>query len=129
MDDSTFETQLSRLFAQAQPFPDSLAFAGQIERRLGRGWALRRTLIAGAGVAGGLITVGQMIGSGLMARIDGASHVFAATRQGLSHLPLPFSAQLSALSDLPFGGEVAWLVVGLAVLAGALLAGRSLEDR
>jgi len=129
MDDPAFEMRLSRLFAEAPAYPDAPLFANQIEQRLGRGWALRRTLIVGAGVAGGLITVGQMLGSGLMARIDGASHVFAAARQGLSHLPSPLAPQLSVLADMPFGGEVVWLVVGLAVLAAALLAGRALEDR
>jgi hypothetical protein len=129
MDDPAFEMRIGRLFGEAPAYPDALLFAEQIERRLGRGWALRRALIAGAGVVGGLITVGQMIGSGLVARIDGASHVFAAARQGLSHLPTIFAPQLSMLSDLPFGGEVVWLVIGLGVLAVALLAGRTLEDR
>ncbi len=129
MDDLAFEKRLGRLFGEAASFPDALLFASQIEDRLGRGWALRGVLIVSAGVAGGLITVGQMIGSGLLARIGGASHMLATARQGLSHLPSPFAPQLSMLADLPFGGEVVWLFVGLAVLAGALVAGRALEDR
>jgi hypothetical protein len=128
MDDPAFESHLGRLFAEAPSYPDSPLFAASVESRLGRGWALRRVLIAAAGVAGGLIAVAQIVGSGLAARIGGASRVVESAREGLSHLPLPVAPQLSALGDLPFGGEVVWLVVGLAVLAGALLAGRSIED-
>jgi hypothetical protein len=128
LDDPAFELRLGRLFAEAPPYPDYQLFAVEIESRLGRGWALRRVLIAAAGFAGGLVAVGQMIGSGLFARIDGVSHMLSAARRGFSHLPLPVVPQLSILSDMPFGGEVIWLVVGLAVLAGALLAGRSIED-
>jgi hypothetical protein len=128
LDDPAFEMRLGRLFSEAPHYPDCQLFADQIESRLGRGWALRRVLIAAAGVAGGLIAAGQMIGSGLAARLSGASHMVSATRQGVSQLPLPLMPQLSVLSDMPFGGEVVWLVLGLAVLAGALLAGRSLEE-
>ena len=120
--------RLGRLFAEAPQYPDGLLFADKIESRLGRGWALRRVLIASAGIVGGLIAAGQMIGSGLVARIDGASHMVSAAQQGFGHLPTSLEPQLSILSDMPFGGEVVWLVLGLAVLAGALLAGRSLEQ-
>ncbi len=128
MDDPAFETHLGRLFSEAPQYPDYLLFASGIESRLGRGWALRRTLIASAGAAGGLIAAGQMIGSGLAARIAGASHMISQARQGASQVPLPFMPQLSILNDMPFGGEVVWLVLGLAVLAGALLASRSLQE-
>jgi hypothetical protein len=128
MDDASFEMHLGRLFAESPAYPDAVHFAHDIESRLGRGWALRRVLIAGAGVAGGLIAVGQLISSGLAARIHGVSRMVAAARQGVEHLPSPIQPQLNILSDLPFGSEVLWLVVGLAVLAGALLAGRTLED-
>ena len=128
LDDPAFELQLGRLFAEAPQYADSQAFASHIESRLGRGWALRRLLIAGAGVAGGLIAAGQMIGSGLAARIDGASHMVSAARHGISHLPWPLIPQLLILNDMPFGGEVIWLVLGMAVLAGALLAGRSIRE-
>jgi len=128
LDDPAFEMRLGRLFAEAPQYPDTQLFASQIESRLGRGWALRRVLIAAAGAIGGLIAVGQVIGSGLLARIDGASRMMSAARHGFSHLPAPVAPQLSFLSEMPFGGEVVWLVIGLAVLAGALLAGRSLEE-
>ncbi len=128
LDDPAFEVRLGRLFAEAPQYPDSPLFALQIESRLGRGWALRRVLIAAAGVTGGLIAVGQMIGSGLAARIDGASRMVSAAGQGVSRLPMALPPQFALLSDMPFGGEVVWLVLGLAVLAGALLAGRSLDQ-
>ena len=128
MDDPAFEAHLGRLFAETPHYPDGLLFAHEIEGRLGRGWALRRVLIAAAGLIGGLIAAGQLIGSGLVARLTGASHMVSAARQGVSQLPLPLVPQLTAFNDLPFGSEVVWLVLGLAVLAGALLIGRSLEE-
>ena len=36
--------------------------------------------------------------------------------------------QLGVLGDLPIGGEVIWVGVGLAVLAVVLMAARSLEE-
>lgn len=128
MDDPAFEMRLGRMFAEAPQYPDWLLFANTVEARLGRGWALRRVMIAAAGVAGGLIAVGQVIASGLAARIDGASRVVSVANEGLSHLPISIAPQLSFLGDMPFGGEVVWLVIGFAVLAAALLVGRSLEE-
>ena len=128
MVDPAFEMRLGRLFAEAPHYPDALLFAHKVEERLGRGWALRRVLIASAGVAGGLIAVGQAIASGVAARIDGASRIVSAANEGISHLPVPITPQLSYLREAPFSGEVVWLVVGLAVLAAAMLAGRSLEE-
>ena len=128
MDDPAFEMRLGRLFGEAQTYPDGALFALEVESRLGRGWALRRALIVAAGVFGGLLAVGQAMGSGLFTQIDSFSHMAAATRTGLANLPAPMALRLAALPDLPFGGEVLWLVLGFAVLAGALLAGRSLEE-
>jgi hypothetical protein len=128
LDDPAFEMRVGRLFAEAPAFPDSPLFALEIESRLGRGWALRRTLIAAAGACGGVLAVGQTIGSGFIERINGLSHMLAAARAGLGNLPAPLALKVGALPDMPFGGEVVWLVLGLALLAGALLFGRSLEE-
>ncbi len=128
MDDPAFEMQVSRLFAEAPSYPDAPLFAFDVEQRIGRGWALRRVLIAGAGALGGLVAASQAIGSGLLPRLQGASHMMEAVRRGLGDLPPPVALRLAALPDMPFGGEVVWLVLGLALLAGALLAGRSLEE-
>jgi len=128
MDDPAFEMRLSRMFAEAPHYPDAVLFASEVESRLGRGWALRRVLIAAAGAVGGLIAIGQIVGSGLAARLSGASRLLEAARDGVSHLPSPISTPLSAFGDMPFGCEALWLVAGLAVLAGALLVGRSIED-
>ena len=49
MDDPAFEMRLSRMFAEAPHYPDAVLFASEVESRLGRGWALRRVLIAAAG--------------------------------------------------------------------------------
>jgi hypothetical protein len=128
LDDPAFEMRVGRLFAEAPAYPDSPLFALQIESRLGRGWALRRTLIAAAGACGGVLAVGQTIGSGLIERLSGFSHMLGAARAGLGNLPAPLALRAGALADMPFGGEVVWLILGLALLAGALLFGRSLEE-
>ncbi len=126
MDDHAFEARLTRLFAEDPALGDSQVFLNRIDTRLGRGWALRRALIAAGGVAGGLIVIGQAVGSGLWARITGATRLFDAAREGLAHVPWP--SQLAPLAEQPFGSEGLWLAVGLVVLAVALIAGRSLED-
>jgi hypothetical protein len=126
MDDPSFDARLIRLFAEAPAMADAPAFAARVESKLARGWALRRAMIAVAGVCGGLIALGQVAGSGLLARVDGASRMLEAARRGVEQLPV--APQLSLLADLPFGGEAIWLIIGLAVLAAALFAGRSLED-
>ena len=128
MDDPAFEMRLGRLFNEAPHFADAGLFALQVESRLGRGWALRRALILAAGAFGGLVAVGQTMGSGLFSRLESLSHMAAATRTGLANLPAPMALKIATLPDLPFGGEVMWLVLGFAILAGALLVGRSLEE-
>ncbi len=126
MDDLEFEARLVRLFAEPPAFSDNQSFALAVETRLSRGWAWRRTLIVAAGAGGGLIAVGQMMGSGLIGRLSGAARVVEIARAGASRLPI--APQLSQLADMPYGGEAAWLALGLAALIAALLAGRSLRD-
>jgi hypothetical protein len=128
LDDPGFEMRLGRLFNEAPTYPDSALFAIEIESRLGRGWALRRALILAAGAVGGLVAVGQAVSQGLFARLDGFAHMAEAARLGLANLPISAALHVSALPDLPFGGEVMGLVLGFAALAGALLVGRSLEE-
>jgi hypothetical protein len=128
--DPSFESRLQRLLADHPHYPDAPLFAAQVEHRLARGWALRRILIGAAGVAGGLVAVAQVAGAGLGARLDAASR-FAhdaalALHASASRLPGPIGdvGQLA----LPFGAEALWLVAGLAVLAGALFASRSIQE-
>lgn len=126
LDDHVFEARLTKLYAEAPSLGDSRLFLGRVETRLGRSWALRRALIATGGVIGGIIVVGQAVGSGLWARISVATRLVDTARQGLAHVRMP--SQLALLAERPFGAEGLWLAVGLVVLAVALIAGPSLDD-
>ena len=125
MSDPEFDARLGRLFSEAPAFGDADDFARRIENRLSRAWTVRRALIGAAGLFGGVVAAGQMLGGGhLWAAAAGLSGQFtsAVARAGQA------VGQLRVLSDLPIGGEVLWVGVGLAVLAVVLVAARSLED-
>jgi hypothetical protein len=124
MADPEFETRLSRWFTQTPAFADSDAFTRRIEGRLDRSWTLRRVLIGAAGVAGGVIAVGQMLGVHLYERLEGAS---AASSTFFSQGSRAMD-QLRHLTSQPMGVEVMWTGAALAVLAVILLATRSLEE-
>ena len=124
MADLDFETRLGRWFAETPAFADADGFARRIETRLDRSWTLRRALIGAAGVGGGLIAVGQMVGVHLFQRIEGASQASAAAISDGSKAV----SQLRHLTALPIGAEVMWTGAALAVLAVVLMATRSLEE-
>lgn len=129
MSDPSFESRLQRLFAEHPHYPDAPLFAVEVENRLSRGWALRRLLIGAAGVAGGLIAAAQVAGAGLGPRIGALGRLAQEMAMAL-HAGAKLPAPLGDIGQiaLPFGGEALWLVAGLAVLAGALLAGRSIRE-
>jgi hypothetical protein len=128
MSDPSFEMRLQRMFAEHPHYPDAPLFAADVENRLGRAWALRRMLIGAAGVAGGLIAIVQFAGARFGQRISEIWGAAMNTGQSLhsaaTQLPLPFSE----ISQLPYGSEALWMVAGLAVLAGALFASRSIQE-
>ncbi len=127
MSDHGFESRLYGLFAQSPVFTDAPAFASRVQGRLDRGWALRRVLITTAGVAGGGVAAAQFMSAHLLSQADMASRATKleagrAIANALSRLPT------ASMHMLPFGGEVVWLIAGLVVMAGALLATRVFED-
>lgn len=126
MDDPAFEAHLMRLYAEHDADGDGRDFAAAVERKLARSWALRRSLIGAAGVGGGAIALGQVVASGFADNLRGLSHLAKAAGEGLSALPA--ASKITAFTGLSVAPEALWLVLGLAVLAIALLAGRSLED-
>ena len=130
MSDPSFEARLQRLFSDHPHFPDAPLFAVEVEDRLSRGWALRRVLIGAAGVAGGLIAVVQLTGAGLIGRIGDAGQVARDAASALHTTAARIPGPIGGVGQLalPFGGEVLWLVAGLAVLAGAFLASRSIRE-
>ena len=128
MSDPSFEMKLQRMFSEHPHYPDAPIFVVEVENRLSRGWALRRVLIGSAGVVGGLIATVQVAGSRLGDRLvetvrlaEGTGRLIRSTAE---HLPTPFFD----FGQMPFGMEAIWLVLGLAVLAGALLASRSIQE-
>ena len=124
MADPEFENRLGRWFAEAPAFADADVFARRIEARLDRSWAVRRVLIGAAGLGGGLVAAGQMLGANVFQRVAAVSDAsMQAVSQGARTV-----GQLRMLSMLPVGGEVIWMGAGLAVLAVVLMATRSLED-
>ena len=125
MGDPEFDARLGRLFSEAPAFGDADGFARRIEDRLGRSWAVRRILIGLAGLVGGVVAAAQMLGGGhLWDAVSGVSgQITGAVARGGQTL-----GQFRVLGDLPIGGEVLWMGLGLAALAVVLVAARSLED-
>lgn len=128
MSDPSFDLRLQRMFSDHPHYPDAPLFAADVENRLSRGWAVRRVLIGLGGVVGGLFATYQIAGARVLERLGETSRVVLDTGLSLKSAAQTVPTPLGDLAQLPFGAEVFWLVVGLAVLAGALLAGRSLQE-
>ena len=118
-----FERRLERLFAQHPELPDASAFADRIERKLDRGWNLRRWLIGAAGLAGGVIGASQLVMSNLFQRVESAEQSARALGQGLARVT-PTTDMVSALS----GGYGLWIAVGLAILTLGFAVTRVIEE-
>ena len=118
-----FERRLERLFSNAPELPDAQAFAQRIERRLDRGWNVRRWLIGAAGLAGGLIGASQLVMSNLVERVESAEQSARVLGQGLARVS-PTTDMVSALS----GGYGLWIAVGLAVLTMGFVVSRVIEE-
>lgn len=118
-----FERRLERLFAQHVELPDAAAFADRIERRLDRGWNLRRWLIGAAGLAGGVVGASQLVMSNLFQRVETAEQSARALGQGLARVT-PTTDMVSALS----GGYGLWIAVGLAILTLGFAVTRVIEE-
>ena len=104
---------------------DGDAFATRVEQRLSTGWTLRRIVIGGLGVLGGVIGIGQMASSGVISHVEGLSaqtnRLWNADLQKLAALNLP-------LSIAPFGDGVLWMVAFVAVIGIGFAITRLIED-
>ncbi len=124
MADPDFETRLGRWFSETPALPDEDAFARRVSARLDRAWMVRRFLIGLAGLVGGSMAAGQMLGAHMFRQVEGVGAASATTfSQGTRAL-----AQLHLLTDLPVGSEVIWMGAGLAVLGMLLFGARALEE-
>jgi len=120
-----FERRLERLFADPPRFPDAEAFALRVERRLDRGWTIRRALIGAAGLTGGVIGASQLILSNFVHRMESASEGSAKIiTAGWNQL----APNAGLLSGLPTGSVGMWVAAGLALLATGFVVTRLIEE-
>jgi len=126
MADFEFESRLDKMFAEPQAFEDAAPFAGRVQSKLNRRWATRRVVIGVLGGIGGLIGVGQIVGSGVLSRVgafNGGSVQLASN--ALSHWT---SVHVTGMV-MPNGGSGAmWLAVMAAGLGIAWAVTRLVED-
>ena len=120
-----FERRLERLFAEAPAFSDEKAFAEAVERKLDRGWTMRRWLIGAAGVVGGVVGASQLIMSNFVGELEAAS---AGSTRLMRAGMAEWAPRLDVLSALPAGSSVVWLASGLAVLALGFVLTRVIEE-
>jgi hypothetical protein len=73
MADLIFERELNRMFSEAPELGDSNLFALKVDETLQRGWTLRRMLIGGLGIVGGVVGGAQLLGGGLVERLGVAT--------------------------------------------------------
>ena len=125
MADLEFEGRLDRLFAEAPLLDDAGAFARRVQGRLDQSWALRRVLIGGLGVVGGLIAVVQLAASGVIGRAEVLSTQSAKvmTLAMANHVPTHMF-----MDSLPFSQAFLWAAIALAAVALGLALMRTIGD-
>jgi hypothetical protein len=114
MADLNFERELLRMFAEAAPLGDADLFALKVDDTLQRGWTLRRVLIGGLGVVGGVVGGAQLLGGGLVERLGVATSQSGRVLTG----QLIDLVQDSVMpQSFPLNTGVFWMAGTLAVLA------------
>jgi hypothetical protein len=125
MAEPDFESQLSRLFAEAPSFPDAALFNAEVAARLDRGWAMRRVFIALGGTAAGLFAAFQILGSRF------STEVTQLSRNSSHSFETEISAGVAKFNSVlttPASAEAVWLAAGLAVVALAFAVTRAVEE-
>ena len=125
MADLEFETRLDRMFSDAPALGDADAFARKVQSRLDRSWTLRRVLIGGLGVMGGLIGVVQLAASGVIGRAEVLSTQSAKVMSiaMANHLPAHLFSD-----SMPVGSEFLWAGLALGAVALGLVVMRAIGD-
>ena len=127
MSDPSFEHRLARLFAEPPPLAGHAEFTAAVQARLERSWAMRRILIGTAGGVGGLVAAAQVVGANLVERVAVASQGADSRAHNLAADLVARGEATLHLQSLPLGGEVLWMVAGLAAVGVALVAARLAE--
>jgi hypothetical protein len=125
MADRMFEATLERLFAEEPPFRDGDLFAARVAERLNRGWTFRQFLIGSLGLLGGVIGGGQMLSSGLVARM---SIITSSSRHLLSSRLGDIASARVLPGGLALNSEVVWMAGALAAVAVGLALTRGIRD-
>ncbi|WP_374570105.1 hypothetical protein [Phenylobacterium sp.] len=120
-----FERALERMFMDAPPLADSEAFAARIGRRLDRGWMIRRLMIGGAGLVGGVIGVSQLVLSRFVDRLETASEGSARV---ISASWSQVAPKAGLLASTPVGSPIVWAAIGLALLALGFVVSRLIDE-
>lgn len=126
MAEPDFEAQLTRMFAEAPPFPDAALFNAEMTARLDRGWTMRRAFIGLAGTAAGVLAAFQILGSRFSADIAEISRT--SGRNLTSEIDAGVAKLNGLVSGASAGGEAMWLAAGLAALALAFAVTRAIEE-
>jgi hypothetical protein len=129
MSEKLFEMDLERQFAATPILPDADAFAMRVTARLDRGWTFRQLLIGGLGVVGGLIGAGQVLGSGLMPRLETiGAESDALVKSGIASLPAARGLTTLLSMGSAMDSQVLWMSAGLGALAVGLFVTRAIRE-
>ncbi|HLI64766.1 MAG TPA: hypothetical protein VKU90_00250 [Caulobacteraceae bacterium] len=112
MAERNFEFELTRLFGEAPAMPDSEVFTYEVGERLRRGWGWRRLVIGGMGLVGGVIAGLQLLGGGVLERLD-----MVSTQGGRVVTGAILDAAAYNIAALPMTSDVIWLAAALAAAA------------
>jgi len=121
MADRTFEMELDRLFGEHPAFADADLFALRVQSTLERGWTFRSLLIGGLGLVGGLLGAIQLMGYGVLPKLDALATQYAPNIGGnWTSLVLPGGLQVN--------GEILWMSAAMAVVAVGFALTRAIRE-
>jgi hypothetical protein len=114
MADLNFDRELNRMFAETPELADAHLFVLKVDETLQRGWTLRRLLIGGLGLVGGIVGGAQLLGGGLVERLGVATSQSGRLLTG----ELIDLVQASIMpQSLPPNVGMFWIAGGFAVAA------------
>jgi hypothetical protein len=129
MSDKTFEMDLERQFAATPILADADVFAMRVTARLDRGWTFRQMLIGGLGIVGGLIGAGQILGSGLVSRLEAlGAQSDTLVKSGIASLPAARGLTTVLSMGSSMDGQVLWMSAALGAVAVGFFVTRAIRE-